>query len=70
MRQHMTQVEFVKSYLESGRAISPAKAIAEFNITRLAAVVHKLKNEYNMDIVKTFKRTFSQRNYAEYRLAR
>ena len=70
MRKNMTQVEFVREYLMSGRSLSPAKAMAEWNITRLAAVVHKLKTEMNMPIVRNMRRTFSGRNYAEYSLSR
>ena len=68
MRQNMTQEEFVRKYLESGRGLSPAKAMAEFNITRLAAVVHKLKTKHGLPIEKTIRRSFNERNYAEYRL--
>lgn len=68
MRANMTQEEFVKAYLESGKSLSPAKAMAEFNITRLAAVVHSIKKKHGLNIVKTMKRSFGERNYAEYHL--
>lgn len=43
----------VKTWLESGRAITSKQAIDEFGCTRLAAVISRLKNLHGMQIVTT-----------------
>lgn len=63
-----TQKELVREYLEAGKALTPAKALAQFGSFRLAAVIHKLKQE-GMDIISTRNTDAVGRQYAEYRLA-
>lgn len=43
----------VKTWLESGRAITSKQAIDEFGCTRLAAVISRLKNLHGMPIITT-----------------
>jgi hypothetical protein len=64
----MTQQEKVLAYLKSGRRLTHMKAMMEFSIPRLAAVVHALKQQGH-DIKTNVKRTFGNTNYTEYFLA-
>jgi hypothetical protein len=64
----MTQQEKVLAYLKSGRRLTHVKALAEFSVVRLAAVVHALKKQGH-DIKTNVKRTFNNTNYTEYYLA-
>ena len=63
----MSQKEFVLNVLSSGRTITPAKAMAEFNICRLADVIYKLKKE-GWFIASMLRHSISGKRYAEYRL--
>jgi hypothetical protein len=63
----MTQEEFVKTYLKSGKRLTALKAMGEYNIFRLAAVIHKLRKQ-GFNIVSDTKRSAAGRNYEEYRL--
>lgn len=49
MESFSTKIEAVKGYLESGRIISSWSAIQLFGVTRLSAVIYKLKKR-GMDI--------------------
>jgi hypothetical protein len=67
-RKLMTQETFVLTLLRAGVAITPAKALAEYNIWRLADVIYKLRYKgYNIRC--TIKKSFSGKRYAEYTLA-
>ena len=63
----MTQRDMVRTHLYEGYPITPAKAMAEYGIWRLAAVIHKLREE-GLPIRTINKRSLSGKKYAEYRL--
>lgn len=63
----LSQKEFVLMALAMGQKLTPAKAIAEFNIWRLAAIIHKLKAE-GASIRSEWKYSVSGKRYAEYSL--
>lgn len=46
-----TYIFQIKRWLESGRSITSKQAIEEFGCTRLAAVISRLRYEYNMPIM-------------------
>lgn len=60
----MSQKEMVRRHLESGKSITPAKALVKYGIWRLAAVIYKLRMD-GMNI-KSIKR--KSLPYAEYLL--
>lgn len=62
-RQPNNQVEAVKAFLESGRTITALQAIEFFGCMRLAAVIHTLRKEHQMNIIDV-----SDRRYSEYKL--
>lgn len=65
----MTQRDMVREHLYQGYPITPAKAMAEYGIWRLAAVIHKLREE-GLPIRTINKRSLSGKKYAEYRLVK
>jgi len=62
------QKDYVRRVLQSGEPITPAKALADARIFRLAAIIYKLKKE-GMNIVTFRRRSPAGHQYAEYRLA-
>lgn len=46
----MTDSEIIMQHLEEHGSITSFEAIKEYNITRLAAVVHTLRHKRGMDI--------------------
>lgn len=65
----MTQQQKVLAYLQSGRRITHLKALGEFGVPRLAAVIHALKKQGHA-IQSIVKRTFQNTNYTEYFLVK
>lgn len=63
----MAQKEKVLEYLQQGKTITPVKAIAEFAVYRLAAIIHRLRDEGH-NITTVMKRSHNGKPYAEYRL--
>lgn len=63
----MSQREAIKLYLKNGRPITPAKAMAEFGVWRLASIIHRLRNE-GLPIITLRKQSVTGKPYAEYRL--
>lgn len=49
----MTQLQTVMMHLKRRGSITAWQAINEYNITRLSAIVFKLKRDLNMDIEST-----------------
>lgn len=45
-----TQIEMIRTHFKSGFSLTPLEALRNYNCMRLAAVVHVLRNEYNMNI--------------------
>ncbi len=43
--QKLTQAEVVKRYLQSGKSITQLQAFKKWGITRLSAIIWKLRNE-------------------------
>ena len=63
----MSQRDHILEYLQSGKTITPLKALAEFGAFRLSAIIHKLRDEgYTIDT--TMKRSVAGNPYAEYKL--
>ena len=63
-----TQRSRVKRHLESGGAITPMDALERFGCFRLAAVIHDLKNDDNMNIEKELIKNKYGTKYAKYKL--
>lgn len=61
------QKSAVLNYLREFGPITPLKAMSEFRIMRLAAVVKRLRNDGH-DIHTTIRKTYDGRPYAEYSL--
>lgn len=64
----MTQMEIVKHHLTNFGKITPLEAQSNYNIWRLAAVIHKLKNR-GLDIHSQLKTAPSGNRYAVYSIA-
>lgn len=64
----MTQMEIVKYHLTNFGKITPLEAQSNYNIWRLAAVIHKLKNR-GLDIHSQLKTAPSGNRYAVYSIA-
>lgn len=67
----ITQIECVRVYLENNDALTSLEAFKKWHITRLSAIIYKLRKQ-GYDIVTTTK-TYKDddgyvRNYAEYKL--
>ncbi len=62
-RKRKSQVERVKTWLTSGKSINPLTAVKRLNIFRLAAVIHRLRNEHGLSIT-----TDTRRGFATYKL--
>lgn len=65
MVNNKTQIQQVQEHLEAGFPITPAKAMAEYNVWRLAALIHKLRLR-GLNIVTYNKRAMNGKTYAEY----
>jgi hypothetical protein len=55
----------IKAHLNSGKSITPLHAWAEYNTTRLAHYIWKLKGE-GMSIRKILQTSVTGKRYAEY----
>lgn len=60
----MSQSKQIKHYLEGGNKITPLEALDKFGCFRLAAIVHKLK-EQGLKIKTTMMKE-GQKTFAEY----
>lgn len=60
-----TQIQQVQEHLEAGYPITPAKAMAEYNVWRLAALIHKLRQR-GLNIVTYDRQALNGKRYAEY----
>ena len=65
--QH-TQIERVKNHLQSGWSITPIQALNKYGCFRLAAIIHRLRTEYNMNIKTVQTSNGTGKFYATYRL--
>ena len=63
----MTQLEKVKLHLEEHNTITSWEAIQKYRITRLAAVIHTLRNEHKMQINSDWG-TNDGKKWVEYKL--
>jgi hypothetical protein len=70
----MTQLQTVMMHLKRRGSITAWQAINEYNITRLSAIVFKLKRDLNMDIESTLVTTTTKKGntkrYTIYTLTR
>ena len=62
-----TQKENVRAWLLDGRSITPLEALNKFGIFRLAAVVHKLRDE-GLDIITEKFQVSPKKRVAKYYL--
>jgi hypothetical protein len=62
-RQPKDQINAVKGFLESGRTITQLQAIEYFGCMRLAAVIHTLRHEHQLNIVDV-----GEHRWSEYKL--
>lgn len=53
LQPQLSQLEQVMMHLRRRGSITTWQAITEYNITRLSAIIYRLRNEQNMDIVST-----------------
>ena len=63
----MTQSEQVKLHLEEYNTITSWEAIQKYHITRLAAVIYILRNDYKMQINSDWGSN-EEKNWVEYKL--
>lgn len=66
-RFNRSQKELVLAHLQLGMPITPIKALAEYGVMRLAAVVYRLRGDGH-NIIAEVRRSVSNKPYAEYRL--
>jgi hypothetical protein len=67
MNESMSQKNLVLNYLKQYGPISPLKAQSEFGVWRLASVINRLRSDGHQ-IITINRRTFSNRQFAEYHL--
>lgn len=67
LAQAPTQADLIIAHLNAGKAITPAHAFMVYGISRLAAVVERLRRQGN-DIVMALKQDEMGRKYGEYKL--
>ena len=67
MMTNKSQTQLVREHLEAGYTLTPAKALAEYGIWRLAAVIYKLR-ERGYGIETKERKSLSGKPYAEYEL--
>jgi hypothetical protein len=63
-----TQRSRVKKHLENGNSITPMDALERYGCFRLAAVIHDLKHDDNMQIEKELIKNKYGTKYAKYKL--
>ena len=63
-----TQKSFVRKHLSLHGTITPQEALTEFNVWRLAAIIHELRTQESWSILTGHKRSSMGRPYAEYKL--
>ena len=61
-----SQDSVIKAHLMAHRTITSWEAINKYRITRLSAVIHRLKNKYGMNITST-RIIKEKKNWSEYR---
>ena len=62
-RKRKSKIERVRTYLLSGKKLTPKSALTRFGTMRLAAIIHVLRNSFNMN-----KETDTRKKYATYSL--
>jgi len=65
MNTELTQRDKVLTYMNSGHAITNDKAMSLFQIRRLSAIIHVLRQD-GYHIVKEWKSSFTGNRYAAY----
>ena len=61
----------IKRRLERGWSIDSATAFTKYGVMRLGAIIHMLRNQYNMNITtESVKNTTNPGSHAKYKLAR
>ncbi len=63
-RKRKSQIEKVRTFLLSGRKLTPKSALTRFGTMRLAAIVHVLRTNFSMNIT-----TDKSKGYATYSIA-
>jgi len=62
-RKKKSKIERVRTYLLSGRKLTPKSALTRFGTMRLAAIIHVLRTSFSMRI-----ETDNSKGYATYSL--
>ncbi len=60
-RKRKTQIAKVRDFLFTGKKLTSRTAITRFGVYRLASIIHKLRTNFNMNIV-----TDNTKGYATY----
>lgn len=68
MSKAHTQQAWVRQQLLAGKPITPLDALRGCGCFRLAAVIHRLRNDEDMDIVTSTQHTIDGGSHAVYRL--
>lgn len=63
-----TQMDIIRAHLEAGKSITPLHALTVYGISRLSAVIERLRIR-GLPIVTLLKQDEMGRKYSEYRLA-
>jgi len=68
----MSQQERILYHLSSGHSITPIEALEMFGCFRLSSVIHRLKKDFDLDIITIIKEKYDEeqgvKRYAEYHL--
>ena len=69
----MSQQDRILYHLSSGHSITPLEALELFGCFRLSSVIHRLKKDFDLDIITIIREKYDQeeqgvKRYAEYHL--
>ena len=68
----MSQQDRILYHLSSGHPITPLEALEKFGCFRLSSVIHRLKKDFDLDIITIIKEKYDEeqgvKRYAEYHL--
>ena len=66
MERQESQRKEIAKYLSNGNSITPIVALEKFGCFRLAAIIHRLKNDYGMPIKTEILQGEDNKRYASY----
>jgi len=56
----MSQQEKILYHLSSGHSITPLEALEKFGCFRLSSVIHRLKKDFDLDIITIMKEKYDE----------